>query len=148
MKKMVMLLGIFGGIVVVAGVYALLTAKEAISPSIGTTQIGDAIFTVEVVYMPIAQMRGLSGRQSLAQDHGMLFVFGSKENHGFVMRGMQFPIDMVWIADGEVRGITENIPISSKEVYYPPKPVDVVLEIPAGTAAAHHIKEGDRVTYK
>jgi len=47
---------------------------------------------------------GLSRTDSLGSDEGMLFVHERAANHTFVMRGMSFPIDIVFV--GEDRRIT------------------------------------------
>jgi len=50
--------------------------------------------------------RGLSDTESLPEDRGMLFVFDSPSEQTFVMRRMDFGIDIVYAdADGVITGI-------------------------------------------
>ncbi len=63
------------------------------------------------------------------------------------MRGMRFPIDIIWIHDGEVVGIEKNIPVplnyrdSLKEINSPSE-VNLVLEVNAGFCEKYGIKKG------
>ncbi len=103
---------------------------------------------VEVAETALSRAQGLSGRDGLDSDSGMLFIFTSPGKNGFWMKDMKFPIDMVWIAGNRVLGVTENAaPEPEKSmfrltVHYPPGPVDKVLELPAGAAKTYGIASG------
>jgi hypothetical protein len=77
----------------------------------------------------------------------MLFLFEKPGTYRFWMKGMRFPIDIVWIRDDEVVGIEHNVPLPAAipQTYTPPVPVAVVLELPAGDAARRGIEIGSRV---
>lgn len=96
----------------------------------------DSLGTVEVVDEPNTRAQGLSGRAVVPDDYGMLFVFPRAELHGFWMKDMEIPIDMVWVnADGTIAGITESVtPETYPTAFYPPSPVPYVLEVRAGLA--------------
>ena len=67
-------------------------------------------FLVEVVSTPDALSQGLSGRISLPQRQGMLFVFPKLEVHSMWMPNMYFPLDIVWIDnEKKIIKIEENI---------------------------------------
>jgi len=96
---------------------------------------GEQIILVEVSDTSILRTRGLSGRKSLKEGRGMLFVFDKLAKYGFWMKDMNFPIDIVWI-DGlkQVIGAESNIsPESYPKIYLPKAPVLYVLELPANT---------------
>src|SRR5581483_3065354 len=62
-------------------------------------------FTVEVPHAHDAFMRGLMGRQSLADDAGMLFDFKREQSVGFWMKDTLIPLDLLFIAaDGRIVG--------------------------------------------
>lgn len=99
---------------------------------------------------PYHQMKGLSGRDSLAPNDAMLFVFALPDRYPFVMRDMKFPLDIVWFANGLVVDIAPRLaPDSAPEAqltrYIPRLPANVVLELPAGWAEAHGLKIGDEL---
>lgn len=109
-------------------------------------------YSVEIANTHIAQTQGLSGRPTLAENHGMYFIFQETKPRRFWMKEMKFPLDILWIKDDKIIAITANIPPPSPQT--PPKklprytssqPINKVLELPAGTAATNGIKVGDQV---
>ena len=117
-------------------------------PRLGIIGIGPAKFQVQIVDDQRSRAQGLSGRKELGSDEGMLFVFEDQGLHSFWMRGMEFPLDFVWIRDGRVVGIESNAPPDNSadpKIYFPPEPVDNVLEINAGMANISNLKVGDEV---
>ncbi|MDO8537023.1 MAG: DUF192 domain-containing protein, partial [bacterium] len=101
----------------------------------------------------ISRARGLSGRESLNEGEGLLFLFDGFGNYGIWMKDMKFAIDIVWIKNDRVVGFAENVaPEPGKELWslklhYPPEPVDKVLEFNAGSVQRSGIKIGDRFSY-
>jgi len=110
--------------------------------------------TVDVAKTFLEKHRGLSGKNSLKRDEGMLFIFGWSAVRRFWMKGMLIPIDIIWIQDGKVVGITENVhpepgvSMVNLTTYPSPSPVDHVLEIPAGVAGEVGIAVGDPVSIR
>jgi hypothetical protein len=105
---------------------------------------------VEVVRSREEQARGLSGRDSLAWGTGMLFPYERPAFASFWMKGMRFDIDIVWIRDQRIVGISERVPHppdsqTDPATVRPPELIDMVLEVPAGFARAHGWSRGDRV---
>jgi hypothetical protein len=92
----------------------------------------------------------LGGRASLAGDHGMLFVFKDKDKYGFWMKGMNFPLDFVWLDGETVVDITPNVPtwtgLDNPPPIYPNQPVNMVLEVNAGVTSDVGLKIGDKMT--
>lgn len=114
-------------------------------------QIEDQMLSVEVVNTPESISQGLSGRTDIGSD-GMLFVFPSKQHVSFWMPDMLFDLDLVWIAEDTVIGITEqvphplpNTPLERLPTYRPPAAVEMVLEVEAGKATQLHLKPGTRL---
>lgn len=113
-----------------------------------SVRIGTQHFAVEVAATPAARERGLSGRAGLAPEAGMWFVLPSIGQPGFWMRGMRFPIDLVWVSpEWKVAGAT-TLPVCQDEpcpITYPPRPIAHVLEIEAGRFSG---RVGDRVEWR
>ncbi len=99
------------------------------------------------------QVQGLSGKENLPADEGMLFVFPYAGQHGIWMKDMKFPIDILWLnEDGLVVNIVQNAPVpeEGKEengllVYNNVEPAKYVLEVAAGTAETSGIKMGKKI---
>ncbi len=109
--------------------------------------IGTQNFNVGVAASLPERERGLSGRDALATESGLWFVFPRPDLHGFWMHGMNFPLDLVWVGSTrQVLGAVTLQPCISGpcRIYQPPGPVAYVLEINAGEFAG---KTGDNVTW-
>ena len=110
--------------------------------------IDNHIFYVDVAVTPSQKELGLGYRDSMAQDHGMLFPYDHPEQYSFWMKGMRFPLDMIWIRNKTIIDITKNIPVATSDylpTYAPHVPADKVLEVNAGTTDRLNIKVGDAI---
>jgi len=116
----------------------------------GEVRIGNRVAVpVEVARTEAEKTRGLSGRDRLAPDRGMLFVYEAPVRPLIWMRGMRFPLDILWIRDGRVvdlvRGAKAPTPGEAPQEFAPREDAQYVLEVPAGFAERHGIAVGDRV---
>jgi uncharacterized membrane protein (UPF0127 family) len=117
-------------------------------PTKGFATLKDLPLTVELAQNPSQWEHGLSGRTSLEEGSGMLFLFPQYHVPIFWMKDMQFDLDMIWLAGGKVVDITVNIPkpVSDKlPTYSPHQAVNMVLEVPAGWSAKNNITVGDQL---
>ncbi len=115
-------------------------------------QVGNAQFRVEAADTPEKRSKGLGGRQVLGQDEGMLFIFPESGKHAFWMKGLNFPLDFIWIRRDKVVDITENVlpptpgqPDSDVPIYQAKEDTDKVLEVNGGTVKRLNIQVGDLV---
>ncbi|MDD5071792.1 MAG: DUF192 domain-containing protein [Patescibacteria group bacterium] len=121
------------------------TEKRTKKVKINNTEIG-----VEIAETPNERYLGLSNRDSLCQNCGMLFAFPDKKERAFVMRGMLFPIDIIWIDGEKIVKIDEELPLpvsADPEEYKSGQPVNYVLEVGSGFCKKNNFKAGDRVEY-
>lgn len=104
---------------------------------------------VDLALTPEAQALGLSARQGLAENEGMLFVFDKSGQYAFWMKDMNFPLDIIWIdEDMKVVYIQKNaLPESYPESFLPEKNAKYVLEVYANFADKNNLKEGDTVLF-
>jgi hypothetical protein len=102
---------------------------------------------VEVRIADTAEKRriGLSETASLAAGEGMLFVHPDSGRHSYWMRGMSFPIDIVFAtADGEVTTIHHAATPDQLDGYGEfPGRGRYVLEVPRGHTNATGLGVGD-----
>lgn len=102
---------------------------------------------LELAVSPAEHGRGLMFRESLADDEGMLFVFEDEAERTFVMRGMDFPIDIVFVgADGQITTIHGAHPDENSldRTRYRGE-ARWVIEVNIGYAAERGIEPGHRV---
>src|SRR3989344_7888462 len=104
---------------------------------------------VELALTPAEQAQGLSGRQSLNENEGMLFVFDQPGKYYFWMQDMNFPIDIIWIAE-EDSGDRKIVYIKKDaqpdlylETYGSEKDAKYVLEVVSGFSEKNNLQVGD-----
>ena len=101
-------------------------------------------FMVEAADTPAERMQGLSGRSGLSVNEGMLFTFDKPDAHGFWMKDMKFPLDIIWIdKDYRIVHIENNIsPDTYPNSYIPERKSRYVIELHSGFAKAHNFVVG------
>lgn len=118
-------------------------------PEMATVAIGhDLRFSVEVVQERDEMTQGLAGRSALESD-GMMFILDEPAQQEVWMAGMELPLDVAWIADGEVVEILTLEPCRATDQQQCPRwkspgVVDALLEVRAGELST--IQVGTRVT--
>ena len=122
--------------------------KRELSKGQAIIRVKDFPVRVDVVVTASEQQRGLSGRERLEADEGMLFWGEKPELRGIWMKDMRFPIDILWLSgDGVVVDISRNaLPESYPKVFYPRVPAVYVLELSANFTELHSVSAGDVVT--
>jgi len=110
--------------------------------------IGPVTVKAEVVNTPEKIYLGLSYRKELPEGRGMLFVMPSQDYQNFCMRGMRFPLDIIWLVPGRIVGLEKIVPAQHQGTLTSPAAVDHVLEVPAGFCDRYGIKVGDPVTWQ
>ena len=114
-----------------------------------TVIINNKPIIVEIANTPTLRKVGLSNRERLEDNHGMLFLFDQKDSQIFWNQNMRFPTKVIWINNNEIIGISD-LPINTGEntLVHSPLPVDMVLEITDKTFNDISIKNGDQINIK
>lgn len=133
-------------------ILALMTALTAIgcehSPSglpVVSMQIGSRTFELEVAVAHSAQETGLMKRDSMPQDHGMIFVFPAEEPRWFWMKNTRFPLDIIFLnTGGQVVSIRQ---MEAYDLTQIPSdaPARYAIELNRGAAEAAGVKVGDQL---
>lgn len=105
---------------------------------------------VEVANTDAERAQGLSGRESLPPDTGMLFLFDKTDRYNFWMNGMKFALDYIWLNQEQVVEITPRVPAPALSDPFPvslrpTRDIDAVIEVPAGWAEANNVTVGSEV---
>lgn len=108
-------------------------------------------FTVEIADTPTEREKGLMNRESMAENHGMLFIFLASDFYNFWMKNTLIPLDIIWLDDqmNVVRILTAQ-PCETDfcEIYKPGALAKYVVEFNEWTAEKYGIAEWDRVELK
>lgn len=117
-----------------------------------TVTLGDFKLNVQVARTHAEQAQGLSHISPINDEQGMLFIFDPPKSATFWMKDMQFPLDIIWIRNGHVVGISPQLATPSVEQtldslprYTSPTTVDAAIEVNAGWATTHNIHIGDEL---
>lgn len=115
-------------------------------------EIGGETFTLELALTHEARFRGLSGRDFIAPDGGMLFVFRHEAERAFVMRECLVPIDILFL---DPRGRVLNThamrvepadtPESSLKRYASRGKTSLVIELAGGSVERLGVETGDTI---
>lgn len=126
----------------------------AVPPADGARVLFPDGFTVRVELAADEENRaqGLMFRDQLRPGTGMLFLFPKDGEYPFWMKNTRIPLDMIWIDSGRrIVHIAHDVPPCQIEdcPSYPPHAVArYVLEVSAGVARAHGLKEGDLLRFE
>ena len=120
--------------------------------STGNPELVKSVITVDVADDANERATGLSGREIMAENEGMMFVFPQPGVPNFVMREMKFSLDFVWVNGDKIVDLYENAPPEASgtpadqmKYYSPSSPVDKVIEVNAGYIRKFGLKVGDRI---
>ena len=104
-------------------------------------------FSVELADTQDKRALGLMFRDSMPDDHGMLFVFPGETRRSFWMKNTRIPLDIFYFDSNlTLVSVAENTPpCRSPEcpTYPSDGPAKYVLELNAGKAAELGVKTGD-----
>jgi uncharacterized membrane protein (UPF0127 family) len=107
---------------------------------------------VEIAANDELRAQGLMFRDQLRPASGMLFFFPEDGEYPFWMKNTHIPLDMIWIDSGKrIAHIAHDVPPCKIEncPNYPPHAVArYVLEVAAGVAKAHGLKDGDALRFE
>jgi uncharacterized membrane protein (UPF0127 family) len=139
----IFIIGIITVLFVVIGLWLKVTLRETNS----VVTVGSQSFVVELADTVSEREQGLSERDSMPQNHGMLFDFKQDGIWKMWMLKMRFNLDMAWLdANGKVVYIRENLtPDTFPNVFIPDSNARYVLEVNAGSLKAAGLKVGDTV---
>ena len=108
--------------------------------------VGNAVATVEVAAEPLARATGLSGRRSLENDRGMLFLFPEETSAQFWMKGTYVPLSIAFVTSGGQIAEIQDMAPETLDRHGPERPYRMALEMPAGWFAEKGVRPGDRVS--
>lgn len=108
-------------------------------------------FSLEIELADTMEKRilGLSGRNSLPPNRGLLFVYEIPAFYEIWMKDMKFPIDIIWIDErGEIIDIKKDAkPESFPETFKPLTSAKYVLEVNTGFSDQAGLKIGNNIAF-
>lgn len=110
------------------------------------TKLGSKSYNLEVADTAEARQLGLSGRETLQDDAGLLFVFDEPGRQCFWMKDMKFSIDIIWLdANKKIVQLEKNIAPSTYPNTFCADNAQYVVELKAGQIRDAKIARGQTV---
>jgi uncharacterized protein len=133
-------------VVVFAGCQPKATQTTPFGLRIAELKISNVPITVEVADTPQASENGLMFRDSLPEDHGMLFIFDQPKKASFWMRNTKIPLSIAYAdSDGKILEIKSMNPLDETVVPSRSDEVDYALEVNQGWFTRHGITSGAKI---
>jgi len=107
-------------------------------------KIGNTDYKIELAKTTAQKSKGLSSRQTLCKNCGMLFIFGFETNLPFWMKDTLIPLDMIWLdKNGKIVDIQTITETNSTKIYQNQTPAKYVLELNANDSQKINLKIGN-----
>jgi uncharacterized membrane protein (UPF0127 family) len=113
-----------------------------------TLNAGIHVITAELARTAEQREIGLMFRESMAANHGMLFVFDQLGQQCFWMKNTLLPLDVAFIADNGIIVNTDRMKPRTLDSHCSSRPVRFVLEMNDGWFAKRGITAGSKLTGK
>lgn len=121
-------------------------ATSANSQTFFPISIGEDELQLQLALNSAEQQKGLMNRDSLAADHGMLFLFDQPDQRGFWMHNTRIPLDIGYFdASGQLLEIHQLFPYDETTVPSSSRKILIAVETNRGWYAAHGVKPGAHI---
>lgn len=101
-------------------------------------------YKIELAKATTQKSKGLSGRETLCKNCGMLFIFGFETNLPFWMKNTLIPLDIIWLdKNGKIVDIQTITEINSTKIHQNQTPAKYVLELNANDSQKINLNIGD-----
>ncbi len=105
--------------------------------------------TVELATTPATRACGLSHRNELRKNHGMLFIYPDLRPRSFWMKDTKIPLSIAFLDDsGQIFSIQDMTPMQTDRTYPSSRPAGYALEVNQGWFGKNGIDVGDAVEMK
>ena len=136
----------------VALAVAVVLLRQGPLPTTQKLTLGGRVFTLELALDNQSRYRGLSHREQIDPDGGMLFVFDTARRQAFVMRDCLIPIDLIYLGPSgrivHMHQMEVEPPETRKNprrLYHSNGPAQFAIELAGGTLPQLALKEGQKI---
>lgn len=121
--------------------------EQSAQPRLPTIElgIGDKTLVVEVAATGQQRYMGLSFREFLGSEEGMLFVFENERPLTFTMRNTRIPLSIAYISKDLVINEIHEMDVGPNQLFPSQKSAQFALEVNQGWFTANGIEAGDRI---
>jgi len=113
-----------------------------------TARVKKLQLSLGVAATPETRRCGLSGRDTLPENEGVLFVLPLPRPFFFWMKDTRLPLSIAFIDDGgRILSIARMTPMDDEKVYQSPGPVRFAVEMNQGWFEVHGVHIGDVIDF-
>ncbi len=103
-----------------------------------TISIKGHTLTAELATTPATRACGLSHRDELPKNHGMLFIYPDSRPISFWMKDTIIPLSIAFLDDsGQIFSIQDMTPMQTDREYQSPRPASYAIEVNQGWFSRH-----------
>lgn len=119
----------------------------------GLAEINGFVLNIDVALTDKEKQDGLSIKSSMKENEGMLFIFDKPNYQSFWMKGMKFPIDIIWLNENlSIVHIEKSLEPCETLITCPSfRPTSeslYVLETISGFSEKYGLKIGNKINIK
>lgn len=120
------------------------------SPKYSYVELSGSKTVLELARTGEEREKGLSGRKSLAENKGMLFIFEKPDKHCFWMKDTLINLDIIWLdANQKIVSLHENMVSGSyPTTYCPSTPASYAIELKAGVIKKAKLQAGQQLALR
>ncbi len=146
LENMIKSSGMIIGVLLILFVSSVKTLACPLALPTTTISIKGYTLTVELATTPAARACGVSHRDELPKNHGMLFIFPDLRPISFWMKDTKIFLSIAFLDDsGQIFSIQDMTPMQIDRAYDSSRPARYALEVNQGWFSAHGIDVGDIV---
>lgn len=124
--------------------FLFFTLKKTEYPKEIKVNINNQNYYLEIASTPKQQAIGLSNRNSICTNCGMLFIFSHQGDQSFWMKNTLIPLDIIWLDKKfKIVKIVTALNTNSQKSYT--AKAKYVIEVNANEAFKHNLKIGDTI---
>lgn len=128
-------------LLVLLGLGLVLIGSLLFNSSKSGIKIGSEYYELERVSTAEKLQLGLSGRDNLEDNSGMVFVFPDVRDQCIWMKDMKFPLDIIWLnPEKNIIAIEQNVSPETYPNQYCHGPAKYVIELNAGDVESAKIE--------
>ena len=132
-------------ILIIIGVLIFIPNKKVFPKEISLS-INNQGYYLEVAQTNKTRKKGLSQRNELCFNCGMLFVFNKSGKQAFWMKDTHIPLDIIWLdSKFQIVKIITAIKTDSEDIYINEKPAKYVIELNANESLKLGLKIGNTI---
>lgn len=133
-------------IIISTSFYLASRTKKIIIPDNLNLSIKNKDYFLEIAHTQKSRELGLSNRNELCSNCGMLFVFEKEDRYPFWMKDTHLPLDIIWLnSKHQVVKIITALKTDSEEYLVSSKPAKYVVELNANESFKLNLKTGDTI---